>query len=71
MTTSQADVSSNRGCLPMVVGALVTGLALMLWVGAGINKTSTGLLEPLLAIIGLVVLAVGVVRRMMWVRGSD
>jgi hypothetical protein len=55
----------------MAVGSLVAGFALMFWVGAGINKTGTGLMEPLLAVTGLALAIVGVVRRIMWVRGSD
>src|SRR5258708_23423410 len=54
----------------MSIGAVVTLVAALAWIGAGINKTGTGLVEPLVAIVGVALLAVGTVRRVMWVRGS-
>jgi hypothetical protein len=55
----------------MTLGSLLVGLAALLWVGSGLNKTGTSVLEPVLALTGLVALAVGIVRRVMWVRGLD
>lgn len=63
--------NSSRGCVMMVVGAVVLLLGLMLYAGAEMNKTGTGLVEPVLGVIGAVVLVVGVVRRIQWVRGGD
>ena len=63
--------NSNRGCAQMVIGVVVLVFAAAAWLGAGINKTATGVLEPALALSGAVVLIVGVVRRVRWVRGED
>jgi lipopolysaccharide export LptBFGC system permease protein LptF len=68
---SASEANSNRGCVQMTLGSFLVGLAAVLWLGAGLNKTGTGVLEPFLALIGVAALAVGIIRRVMWVRGSD
>ena len=47
----------------MILGLLVLRFAGLLWIGAGLNKTHTGLLEPLVAIVGFLVLGSGFIRR--------
>lgn len=47
------------------------GLSALLYMGASLNKTSTGLVEPGLAVLGAVVSALGVVLRVRWVRAGN
>ena len=64
--------SSGRGCLLMIGGVALVGLGALDWLGAGLNKTdTTAPLDVGVAVVGLAVMVVGIVRRVMWVRGSD
>ena len=63
--------SSNRGCALMAIGLIGLLLAALLWLGASLNKTGTGLLEPMIGIAAGIVLVVGFVRRIRWIRGAN
>ena len=56
----------------MIGGVALVGLGALDWLGAGLNKTdTTAPLDVGVAVVGLAVMVVGIVRRVMWVRGSD
>lgn len=55
--------SSILGRLLTIAGVVLLLLAGLAWMGAGLNKTGTGLVEPLIAVIGFALVAAGVSQR--------
>ena len=61
------DDSLSLGCGVMAAGMVLLGLSAMLYGGAAMNKTTTGVLEPVLAFLGFAVLIAGIILRARWV----